>query len=149
MNTEAQEYPTLRAKMAAQKAERAQRYASFEALMAEAWEAGVAAGNAARPSVMIVEERANPLDDLSPLRQQWIEPEGPCGFAWVNIYPANSSFGRWALKTGAARKAYGGGLEIWISLFNQSVERKEACASAMAAVLRRGGLQAYANSRLD
>ena len=82
--------------------------------------------------------------------KEYYEPEGMCGFAWVKIRPGNSSFAKWLVKNKLARSAYGGGVDIWISGFNQSVERKEACARAMAEVLRNElGVNAYADSRLD
>ena len=61
----------------------------------------------------------------------------------------NTAFGRWAKKMGVAKKAYGGGLQIWISDFNQSMERKYAYARAFAASLEAHGIDAFADSRMD
>jgi malate synthase len=73
-----------------------------------------------------------------------------CGFAWIKIRPATSAFAKWLVKTGKARPAYGGGLSIWISAHNQSMERKEAHARAMAKVLsEKLGINCYAESRMD
>ena len=66
----------------------------------------------------------------------WFDPEGPCGSAWVTVRPGSSGFAHWLRKHGYARPAYHGGVEIWISEFGQSYERKHACAKAMAEVLR-------------
>lgn len=146
---ETTQYPTLRAKIAAEKAARTARYKAFADLMADAWRAGMEAGAAIRPTTMVVVEPSNPLDPSSPPRNVWREPEGPCGFAWVSVHPGTSSFARWLTKSGGAQRSYGGGVSIWISQFNQSVERKEACAEAMARVLKAAGINAYAGSRLD
>lgn len=144
------QYGSLREKIAAEKVERTARYAKFEAAYAKAVTAGKAAGEAAKPATMVVTQHANPLNDNSPAVQQWVEPEGVCGFAWVNVTPGNSSFAKWLVKNKVARKAYYGGVDIWVSAFGQSMERKEACASAMAKVLvEELGVKAYANSRMD
>lgn len=144
------EYGSLREKIAAESQARKAKSAAFEAAFAKAAAAGQAAGEAAKPRAMIVQERASPFDDASPVKQEWYEPEGMCGFAWVNVSPGNSPFANWLKKNKLARKAYGGGVDIWISDFGQSVERKEACANAMAKVLKEElGVNVYASSRLD
>ena len=136
------EYATLREKIAAEKAERAERYAAFENLFAQAHEAGMTAGRECVPVPMIVSGYENqPVMD------------GPCGFAWVNVRPGNSSFAIWLVKTGRARKAYGGGVQIWVRYFDQSYTRKSEYADAMADVFRSSplteNLRIYAASRLD
>ena len=142
------EYGSLREKIAAESKARKAKYAGFEAAFAKASAAGKAAGEAAKPRAMIVQERAGPFG--GPVVQEWHEPEGMCGFAWVNVSPGNSPFANWLKKNKLARKSYHGGVDIWISEFGQSVERKEACASAMAKVLKEElGVNAYASSRLD
>jgi hypothetical protein len=80
--------------------------------------------------------------------QEWYEPEGVCGFAWVRI-KGNTPFGRWARGQGIARKAYGGGLQIRIRDYNQSMDRKYAHANAYALTLREHGIEAWADSRMD
>jgi hypothetical protein len=129
---------------------RDEKLAEFEAAWEEAYAAGLQAGNTAIPRPMTIVQRANPMDDASPVTQEWHEPEGMCGFAWVRIRPGTSSFAKWLVKTGKARAAYQGGIDIWIKDHGQSVERKEAHARAVAAVFRsRLGIKAYADSRLD
>lgn len=125
--------------------------AAFHAAFAKAVDAGLAAGAAKKPTPMIVTQHSNPLNDNSPPVKEWYVPEGPCGFAWVNVSPGNSPFANWLKKNKIASKAYGGGVDIWISDFGQSVEQKEACASAMAKVLQMelGMSSIYATSRLD
>jgi hypothetical protein len=144
------EYGSLREKIAAESKARKAKSAAFEAAFAKASEAGKAAGEAAKPRPMVVQEMLG----MSPIvKQEWYEPEGMCGFAWVNVSPGNSPFANWLKKNKLARKAYGGGVDIWISDFGQSVERKEACANAMAKVLKEelgsNSLSIYASSRLD
>ena len=144
------EYGSLREKIAAESVARKARYASFEVAYAKAAEAGKAAGEAAKPAAMMVVEHSNPLNDASPPKAMWHVPEGACGFAWVNVTPGNSPFANWLKKNKLARKAYHGGVDIWISAFGQSIERKEACARAMAKVLKEElGVTAYAGSRMD
>jgi hypothetical protein len=144
------QYGSLREKIAAESVERKARYGKFEAAYNKAAAAGKAAGEAAKPRTMVVTQHANPLNDNSPAVQQWVEPEGVCGFAWVNVSPGNCSFAKWLVKNKLARKAYYGGVDIWVSAFGQSMERKEACAAAMARVLvEELGVKAYSNSRMD
>jgi hypothetical protein len=68
----------------------------------------------------------------------------------VIVSPGNCPFANWLKKNGSARKAYNGGVQIWIGDFGQSQERKEACARAIAKSLREElGVKAYADGRLD
>jgi len=125
---------------------------------AELWEkattAGLQAGKDALPTPMVVSQHTNPLDDDSPVEQAWYVGEGACGFAWVNFKMKGGlgrKFGQWLIKDGRASKdSYYGGVSIWISDHGQSVERKSAHANAMAAVLRKAGIEdAYPMSRMD
>jgi hypothetical protein len=135
------QYATLKEKISAEKNARASRYAEFQALADRAREAGIQAGIEASPVPMHV------IDELR--GQLWRVDDGACGFAWVTVKPANSSFGIWAKKTGLMRSAYGGGIQYWVSEFGQSVERKSAFAAAYAETLRAAGIDAFAGSRLD
>jgi hypothetical protein len=144
------EYGSLREKIAAESQARKAKAAQFEAAFAKAAAAGQEAGKAAQPRAMMVVQPSNPLNDNSVPKAMWHVSEGACGFAWVNVSPGNSPFANWLKKQKLARKAYGGGVDIWISDFGQSVERKEACAQAMAKVLKEElGVNAYAASRMD
>jgi hypothetical protein len=144
------EYGSLREKIAAEKGERSARYAKFEEAFNEANRAGFAAGEAAKPVPMMVVQPSDPLNDASLPKAMWHVPEGACGFAWVKVSPGNSSFAKWLTKNKLARKSYYGGVEISISAHGQSVERKEAHARAMAAMLQEKlGVKAYSESRLD
>lgn len=154
MTTTAPEFGSLREKIAYEKAERAARYARFEALFQEAWEAGRAAAEACVPTTMIVGSPSTPLgNDIDPTQPIYVETEGPCGFAWVKVNPATSSFGHWLVKTDRGRTSYPRGVQIWISGYGQSYERKSAHAVAMADVLKASplleGLRIYAGGRLD
>lgn len=135
------QYATLREKIAAEKHARANRYQEFAALAERAREAGLKAGIEAAPVPMHV------IDELR--GQLWRVDDGACGFAWITVKPANSSFAIWAKKNGIMRPAYGGGVDYWVSEFGQSIDRKHAFAVAYAAVLRAAGINAIAGSRLD
>lgn len=129
-----------------------------QALFERAAAAGKAAGEAARPTPMNLIERANPIDDTSPITKVWAPVmEGPCGMAYVNIRPANSSFASWlkkrAAKYGLASsglgnpyKGYHGGMEIAVHAFGQSLERKWAYANAFAKVLQDEGVKCYTST---
>lgn len=119
------------------------------ALFAKADAAGKAAAVASVPVPMLVSERTNPLNDSSPVKNAWLVSEGACGFAWVTVRPGNCSFANWLKKNAKARPAYYGGTEYWISDYGQSIERKEAYASAFAKVVSDAGIKAYSGSRLD
>lgn len=133
------QYATLREKIAAEKAERVNRYAKYQEIIEEAYKAGIEAGKNARPIPMYVIDQGIPIDRID---------DGACGFAWV-AFPGNTSFGKWAKKQGLARSHYPSGLCVWVREFGQSVDRKEAFAGAYAKVLKNNGIDAYAGSRLD
>lgn len=107
--------------------------------------AGMAAGRAHTPAPMGVYQSDLQGNRLGPTE---IVMDGVCGFAWIKI-AGNTSFGRWAKKTGRARNGYYGGLLISASEFGQSMERKTAYARAFAKVLNENGVKAYAESRID
>jgi hypothetical protein len=124
----------------------------FAAAFTKAVRAGLAAGSGSEPEPMVICEMSNPVSNsIADVKKMWVENEGACGFAWVNVNPGNSPFANWLKKNGYARKSYSGGVDIWISDFGQSVDRKSACADAMARVLQiELGLSGiYAASRLD
>ena len=64
------------------------------------------------------------------------DPFPICGFAWVTVKPGNCTFANWLKKKGHARKAYGGGVQMWISGYGQSHDKKEAYARAFADKLK-------------
>ena len=77
--------------------------------------------------------------------------EGACGFAWVTISPARGKFVNYLKKLGKGHKSYYGGWDYWVSSseLGQSIERKEAYATAFANVLKEWGINAMMMSRLD
>ena len=122
----------------------------FSAVWQMARKAGLEAGSNNSPTPMVVSE----ADVLTGKRlengRSWFVSEGVCGFAWVKVSPGNCSFARWLVKNKLGRTAYNGGVDIWISDFNQSMERKSACAEAMAEIFRKElGVRAYGDSRMD
>jgi hypothetical protein len=76
---------------------------------------------------------------------------GACGFAWVTIRPCRGPLVAYLKEKKLGRKGWEGGLVVWMGKFfqGQSIERKEAAARAIAAVLKEAGVDAYADSRLD
>ena len=111
--------------------------------------AGNVAVQAASITPMIVQHRANPLDDTSAVQRQWLVNDGVCGFASVIVKPANSKFAKFLVANGLGRKSFSGGVSMSIRDFNQSLQKKEAYAHAFASVLNDYGIKAYAESRMD
>ncbi len=121
--------------------------ASFREIFERAQAAGRQAGEACRPSPMVIAAVDICGRQIGPAS---VVSEGPCGFAGVRIRPGNSAFARWLLQSGLARKAYGGGVYVSVHEYGQSYERKSAHAYAMAESLREQGIErAYSESRLD
>ena len=113
----------------------------FQDIINKADKAGKEAVNELNVMPMVVENKET--------GKQWFVEDGACGFAWVSLHPATSSFARWIKKQGIGSKGYGSGLKIWIDDYNQSVQKKETYARAYAEVLRDSGYKAYSGSRLD
>lgn len=114
--------------------------------------AGIAAGIKCRPIPMMVGEAKSIFsNEIDYTKQTYLLDEGACGFAWVTIHPGNSKLANAYKKLGLARPAYGGGVQIWVSEFGQSIDRKEAYAYAYAKKLKEltGEERIYAGSRLD
>lgn len=126
------------------------REAKFKALLDKAQAAGMAAAEKARPTPMVVGTPEHFFSDkIDTSKPTYYVADGVCGFAWVT-FPGTTAFARWARDNGHARKAYGGGYQIWIRQHGQSYERKGAHAQAMAEVLREGGIKsAFADGRMD
>lgn len=133
---------------------------ALSAVLKRAEEAAEAAWQRCVPEPMVVVERADPLDDASPIVRRY-EPvmDGLCGFGWVRI-AGNTSLARTAKarygEAGEHRhpvayvsKGYPTGLHITPAHRSQSYERKRAWAGAFASVLRDAGFEAYADGRLD
>ena len=131
----------------------AARDVRFTEVMRCALTAGEYAGNYCQPTAMKVFQHGT-----DPAKGEIVN-EGVCGFAWVSIKPATSSFCKWLkslpdnheLKESIGiHRGYYGGLELWCQLFGQSHERKRAWAKAVAKVLQNHGIdRAFADDRLD
>jgi hypothetical protein len=122
----------------------------YAAIYSEAHAAGQAAAEAHMPTPMIVQEHANPLDDSSPIIREYAPVlAGVCGFAWVNVSPGTQGFAKYLKANHGARRGYYGGIELWVRDYGQSMEKKEAYASAFAHTLNAHGIKAHAGSRMD
>jgi hypothetical protein len=121
----------------------------IESLYIQAHDAGNNAVTQTTVTPMIVTQAANPLDDSSAVVNAWVVNDGVCGFASVIIKPANSKFAKFLVANGLARKAYAGGVSMSIRDFNQSLTKKEAYAEGFASVLRKAGINAHVDSRMD
>ena len=113
------------------------KYTEFAPIFTEAHDAGMKAAEAHMPTPMQVVQRADPLNDNSPIVKRYAPViGGVCGFGWINIYPGNCRAANAAKKLAKASKAYHGGVQIWVGQFNQSYELKTTYAAAYAAVLQ-------------
>ena len=121
----------------------------WNAIYLEAKEAGVKAGDACTPIGMRVVQHTNMLDDSSPIAQSWDIPDGVCGFASVVIKPGTCSFAKWLIKNKLGGAQYYGGVGFSISEHRQSLQRKEAHASAVCEILSKYGINCYVDSRMD
>lgn len=124
----------------------------FKEIIEKAQEAGRNAAEALTPVPMIVGEATSLLStEIDYSKPTYFVEDGVCGFAWVDIYERkNSAFCKYLLAHNIARERYEGkGVYIWIGGYNQSMQKKEAHAQAMAKVLRDAGFKAYSGSRMD
>lgn len=173
------EYGSLREKIAAEKAEKEARQRRFVTLLGDADQAGVEAVKGTEVVPMIVQQHANTAralltpNDPGPVAKEWFVEDGVCGFAgvvmrvdkdapkadqtearrFINWLSGNQKPVSAELAPPARNgyKHYYGGWYYSIDAYNQSMQKKEAHARAMAAVLHEAlpGLMAYCNSRMD
>lgn len=116
----------------------------------QAHAAGMAAGEAARPTPMVPVEHADPFDDNSPVKRVYAPVmDGVCGFAWVLVPDGNSPYARYLRDYLNARRGQHGGRMLWVRAFGQSYERKAAYADAYAKTLQEAGVTAYPGGALD
>lgn len=117
------------------------------------YESAHAAGNAAVESTvvrpMIVHWNGDPVSMNGEIKQTYVVDDGVCGFASVIVKPANSAFAKYLAANHGASKSYYGGMSLSIHDFNQSLQKKEAYATAFAGVLTDAGINAYVDSRMD
>lgn len=119
------------------------------ALIAAAEAAGEAAGSRHVPVPMVVGEADGFSNRFKPGAVLEVVNDGVCGFAWIKVRPGNSPVANYLKRTGKGHTSYSGGVDVWVSGFNQSMERKEAYANAYAKVLQAAGVTAYSQSRMD
>lgn len=131
------------------------------AILQEAQNAGRAAMDACIPQPMVVQQHASVLDDNSPVKKQWVVPQGVCGFAWVVVKCKGPGvkFINALKKAGIAggenshcdfsKSSYHKGFYHHIHDGGQSYEKKSAYARAFAEVLSKHEIPCYSGSRLD
>lgn len=108
-----------------------------------------AADAAGRAAVQAATVRPMIVTDEARNRQYFVE-DGVCGFAWIKIRPARGAFVNWCKKNNIGRTdSFEGGYMIWVSDYNQSMQKKETYARAFAKVLQDNGIKAYGMSRMD
>ncbi len=139
----------FKAMLAEQAEAKAKRLEEFQYILDIAHAAGIEAGNGITPEPMYVAQHEHMLDDNSPIVKAWEVADGVCGFAEVIVTPGNCAFANFLKKKEVARKAYHGGVSVWVSQFGQSMERKAAYAKAFARVLHDNGIKARGTSRMD
>ena len=118
-------------------------------IYSQAHHQGNVAVEMANVAPMVVQQRENPFNDESKVIRQYLVNDGVCGFASVNVKPANSKFAKYLVANGLARKSYLGGVSMSVHQFNQSLQKKEAYAYAFASVLNEHGIKAHVESRMD
>jgi hypothetical protein len=130
---------------------------TFDLIFKEADAAGKAAVEKLEVVPMIVGQ-GNSLfsKDIDFSKRTYYVADGVCGFAWVDVYPANKGNTRAGKEErkllesfGFRKNDYAKTYQLWVSAYNQSMQKKEAYARAYADVLRANGLKAYSGSRLD
>ena len=133
-------------------------YEVLKNILAEADAAGRAAVDVAKVTPMIVGSAkslfSNEIDYSQPT--EFVE-DGVCGFAWINVYPefkGNTKLGKEERKV-LERLGFSKDWEnnkrfyLWVSDFNQSMQKKETYARAYAKVLSANGVTASSMSRMD
>lgn len=128
----------------------------------KAKQAGLEALNACTPVPMTVQQRVSPLDDNSPVVQEWRVDGGVCGFAWITFKantPENRKFLAGLKKADLvgnvndnrewSKSLSGPGYMFWVREGGQSMQKKEAYAYAFVKSLRENGIEAYSHSRID
>lgn len=130
---------------------------TFQVIFRDADAAGKAAVEKLEVVPMIVGQETSLFSGkIDYSKQTYYVADGVCGFAWVDVYPANkgnTKAGKEERKLlehfGFRKNDYEKTHQLWVSAYNQSMQKKEAYARAFAEVLRVNGFKAYAGSRLD
>lgn len=115
----------------------------YQEIHEKADQAGQEAAHECTPTPMVVQSFGH-----SP--QEYYVSQGVCGFAYVNVKPGTSGFARWLKAQNIASKdSYRGGVTMSVFLYNQSMELKNAYATAYAKILLKEGVHAYSYSMMD
>ncbi len=130
---------------------------TFKEICNIAHEAGVeAVKNVITEAVLVYQETYPFSGVMDKTKPSYILDDYPCGFSWVDVYPlnkGNTRLGKEERKmlesAGFSKNDYTKTYQLWISAYNQSIQKKEAYASAYAKVLRENDIRAYSGSRLD
>ena len=141
MTTQTPQFATLREKIAYEKKMRLARNDQFRTDWTDACAAGDAAVAALTVTPMVVVGREG---------SHFVEA-GVCGFAQVQVRPRTSAFARWLVAEGIGRSSdYHKCVYYNVHQFNQSLQRKEAWAEAVAAFLTAKGYTGVSSdSRID
>ena len=128
----------------------------FQDIWEEAQMAGRVAVENLEVKPMVVQEHQNMIDDSSPVVNSYYVADGVCGFAWINIRPASKAgrndcpFVTWCRAHGIGSFSdYEKAWNIWVSEYNQSMQKKEAYAEAVVTILQKYGIRASSGSRMD
>jgi hypothetical protein len=130
----------------------------FEEILVKADIAGKEAVSKLTVVPMIVGEGkslfSNEIDYSKPVEYV---ADGVCGFAWTYVYPEHKGNTKLGKQERKVLEAFGFEQDycnpkkytLWVSDFNQSMQKKEAYARAFAAVLSSFGIRAGSQSRMD
>lgn len=123
----------------------------FQAIYEQCHKLGMDAVSKLKVVPMRVSQHKDQLDDSSPVVYSEVVADGVCGFASIR-FKANNGWAKWVIANKLGKKSdYHGGAYIWVSDFNQSLQKKEAYARAFADRLNQifPKADAYCESRMD
>ena len=117
--------------------------------------------NAVEP--MVVQERADVMDDSSPVKEEWIVPGGPCGFASIRVKCTNGPSRKFinqlkkaglagdqnSFKEWSQSDYYGGYMKSFTMIGGQSLAYKTAYAYGFESVLAKAGIDTWIWTRMD
>jgi hypothetical protein len=124
-------------------------------ILVEASESAEKAVEACRPTPIIVGEAIGLSNKIDETKPTYFIEGGVCGFASVIIKPARGKFVAELKKRGLGHPHYYGGYSVSSHKFapsiaqDQSYERAVAACKGAVEVLKKHGINAYVDSRLD
>jgi len=122
---------------------------AVENILREAENAGRLAYEACTPHPVIFGQAVGLTGNAMVPGTEELCTEGACGFAWVSLSKGQTRLVNKLKKLGIGSRSVYGSWYIWAPGMSQSIDRKEAWAEAFTDVLRKHGIKAYAQSRLD